>query len=70
MQRSNKPIKHQINSSMMKDTIGGQIYEVEKEGSIVIITFYPSINAVNPEDNVLKIRATKDDLKKFIKYVS
>lgn len=55
---------------MMRDTIGGKIYEVEKEGSMVIIIFYPSVNADYPEKEILKIKTTKDDLKKFIKYVS
>lgn len=55
----------------MKDTIAGLPYEVKKEDSMTVITFYPkSKNAKHPDVGILKIKATKDDLKKLVKIAS
>ena len=55
-------------SSHMRDTLGGRPYEVKKDGSKHIITFYPQAkNAKNPDAIIFRLTLGKDDLKKLAK---
>ena len=54
----------------MRDTIGGRPYNVKKEGSKVIISFYPQAkNAKNPDAVLFRLTLTKEELKKLTKFV-
>ena len=52
----------------MRDTIGGRPYEVRKDGSKYVISFYPQAkNAKNPDAVLFRLTLTKDELKKLAK---
>jgi len=52
----------------MRDTIGGRPYEVKKNGSKFVISFYPQAkNAKNPDAVLFRLTLTKEELKKFAK---
>ena len=52
----------------MRDTLGGRPYEIKKDGSKYIISFYPQAkNAKNPDAIIFRLTLGKDDLKKLAK---
>ena len=52
----------------MRDTIGGRPYDVKKDDSKYIISFYPQAkNAKNPDAVLFRLALTKDELKKLAK---
>ena len=52
----------------MRDTLGGRPYEVKKDGTKHIISFYPQIdNPKNPNAVLFRLTLDKDDLKKLAK---
>jgi len=52
----------------MRDTIGNRPYEVRKDGSRYVISFYPmSENAKNPDAVLFRLSLTKEELKKLAK---
>lgn len=52
----------------MRDTLGGRPYEVKKDGSKHVITFYPQIkNPKNPNAVLFRLTLDKEDLKKLAK---
>ena len=52
----------------MRDTIGGRPYDVKKDGSAYIISFYPMAeNAKNPDAIIFRLKVTRDELKKLSK---
>ena len=52
----------------MRDTIGGRPYEVKKDGSKHVLSFYPQTkNAKNPDAVLFRLTLTKDELKKLAK---
>ena len=71
------PLNHLItyksptNCDVMRDTIGSRPYEIKKDGSKYVISFYPQAkNAKNPDAVLFKLTLTKDDLKKLEKTVA
>lgn len=52
----------------MRDTLGGRPYEVRKDGSKHVISFYPQAkNAKNPDAVMFRLTLGSDDLKKLAK---
>ena len=52
----------------MRDTIGGRPYDVKKQGSKYVISFYPmSESAKNPDAVLFRLSLTRDELKKLAK---
>lgn len=52
----------------MRDTLGVRPYEVKKQGSKYVVSFYPiSENAKNPDAVLFRLTLSKDDLKKLSK---
>ena len=52
----------------MRDTIGGRPFEVRKDGSKYVISFYPQAkSAKNPDAVLFRLTLTKDELKKLEK---
>lgn len=52
----------------MRDTLGGRPYEVKKDGSKHVVSFYPQAkNAKNPDAVMFRLTLGKDDLKKLAK---
>ncbi len=50
----------------MRDTIGGRPYDIKKDGSKYVISFYPQAkNAKNPDAVLFRLALTKDELKKL-----
>ena len=50
----------------MRDTIGGRPYEVKKDGSKYVISFYPQTkNAKNPDVVLFRLVLTKDEIAKL-----
>lgn len=55
----------------MRDTIGGRPYEVKKDGSKYIISFYPQTkNAKNPDAVLFRLVLTKDEIAKLANIIS
>ncbi len=55
----------------MRDTIGGRPYEIKKDGSKFVISFYPQAkNAKNPDAVLFRLTLTKEELKKLAKIVA
>lgn len=52
----------------MRDTLGGRPYDVKKDGTKYVISFYPqAANAKNPDAVMFRLSLTKEDLKKLSK---
>ena len=52
----------------MRDTIGGRPYDVKKDGSKFVLSFYPQAkNARNPDAVLFRLTLTKEELKKLAK---
>ncbi len=52
----------------MRDTIGGRPYDVKKDGSKHVISFYPqTANAKNPDAVLFRLTLTKEEIKKLAK---
>lgn len=52
----------------MRDTLGGRPYEVKKDGTKIVVSFYPQIaNPKNPNAVLFRLTLDKDDLKKLAK---
>lgn len=55
----------------MRDTIGGRPYDIKKEGSKAIISFYPQTkDAKNPDAVLFRLILTKEEMKKLTKIFS
>ena len=52
----------------MRDSIGGRPYDVKKDGTKYVISFYPQTkNAKNPDAVLFRLALTKEELKKLTK---
>ncbi len=52
----------------MRETLGGRPYEVRKDGSRFVISFYPmSEGAKNPDAVLFRLTLDKEELKKLAK---
>jgi len=68
VQTSNSSISNVIPTTGMRDKIGGRPYEVRKDGSRYVISFYPmSESAKNPDAVLFRLTLTRDELKKISK---
>lgn len=64
----NNSINHGIRGRAMRDTLGGRPYEVKRDGSKYVVTFYPQApSAKNPDAVMFRLTLTKEDLKKLSK---
>jgi hypothetical protein len=52
---------------MKRNELGGFPYEIEKEGNITVLRFFPRPSAKNPNSSVLTLRLTPKDKQKLLR---
>jgi len=55
---------------MKRNELGGFPYEVEKEGAVTILRFFPRTSAKYPDLSVLTLKLTEKDKQTLLKIAS
>jgi hypothetical protein len=55
---------------MKRNELGGFPYEIEREGNMTTLRFFPHPSALYPDSSVLTLKLTENDRRKLIKLLS